>query len=56
MLLVRRSGEVQAWQRMNRNFLNVLRKRFLVWRTLPVAIRAEYRQRAEAQFTGQEAV
>lgn len=53
-LLLRHSGEVQAWQRMNRNFLNVLRKRFLVWRTLPAAIRAEYRQRAEAQFAGRE--
>jgi hypothetical protein len=54
VLLVRRSGEVLAWQRMNRNFLNVLRKRFLVWRTLPAAIRAEYRQRAQERFAGQE--
>lgn len=49
-LLVRQSGDVASWRRMNRNFLNVLRKRFLVWRTLPAGIRAEYRQRAVAEF------
>jgi len=49
-LLVRHSGDVASWQRMNRNFLNVLRKRFLVWRTLPAGIRAEYQQRALAEF------
>ncbi|NKB66517.1 MAG: FtsX-like permease family protein [Candidatus Latescibacteria bacterium] len=49
-LLQRRSGDVASWQRMNRNFLNVLRKRFLVWRTLPGGLRDEYRQRAEAEY------
>ena len=49
-LLVRQSGDVVSWRRMNRNFLNVLRKRFLVWRTLPSGIRQEYRQRALAEF------
>ena len=38
----RLSGDVASWQRMNRNFLNVLRKRFLVWRTLPYGIREDY--------------
>lgn len=49
-LLIRRSGDVASWQRMNRNFLNVLRKRFLVWRTLPASIREDYRQRAYREF------
>ena len=49
-LLVRQSGDVASWRRMNRNFLNVLRKRFLVWRTLPSGIRAEYRQRALTEY------
>jgi hypothetical protein len=40
---------------MNRNFLNVLRKRFLVWRTLPAGIRGEYQERVEAEY-GMEAV
>ena len=49
-LLVRQSGDVVSWRRMNRNFLNVLRKRFLVWRTLSSGIRDEYRQRALTEF------
>jgi hypothetical protein len=53
--LSRLSGDVVSWQRMNRNFLNVLRKRFLVWRTLPVGIRDEYRARAKAEFAGEVA-
>ncbi len=51
-LLIRRSGDVASWQRMNRNFLNVLRKRFLVWRTLPAGIRQEYQQRAHRDYVG----
>ena len=46
----RLSGDMVSWQRMNRNFLNVLRKRFLVWRTLPVGIRGEYQERVEAEY------
>ena len=51
-LLIRRSGDVASWQRMNRNFLNVLRKRFLVWRTLPAGIRQEYQQRVHRDYVG----
>ena len=51
----RLSGDMVSWQRMNRNFLNVLRKRFLVWRTLPAGIRGEYQERVEAEY-GMEAV
>jgi len=46
----RLSGDMVSWQRMNRNFLNVLRKRFLVWRTLPAGIRGEYQERVEAEY------
>ncbi len=44
------SGDVVSWQRMNRNFLNVLRKRFLVWRTLPSGIRGEYAARVNEEY------
>ena len=44
------SGDVVSWQRMNRNFLNVLRKRFLVWRTLPSGIRGEYQARVNEEY------
>jgi hypothetical protein len=48
MDLQRVSGDVASWVRMNRNFLHVLRKRFLVWRTLPQALRDDYRDRSQA--------
>lgn len=48
MELQRVSGDVASWVRMNRNFLNVLRKRFLVWRTLPQTLRDDYRERSAA--------
>jgi hypothetical protein len=39
--LNRVSGDVSSWRRVNRRFLNTLRKQFLIWRTL----RAEERDR-----------
>ena len=36
------SGDTLSWQRMNRGFLNVLRKQFLVWRTVPSGTKAEF--------------
>ena len=38
----RESGDVASWQRINRRFLSVLRKRFLVWRTLSQELKGEY--------------
>ena len=40
--LQRVSGDVASWRRLNTGFLNVLRKRFLVWRTLSPDVREEY--------------
>ena len=48
--LIRRSGDVASWRRMNRSFLNVLRKRFLVWRTLGSDLRAEYDRAGQTRF------
>ena len=42
MHIRRLSGDAASWQRINRRFLNVLRKRFLVWRTLEPAIKERY--------------
>jgi len=36
------SGDTLSWQRMNRGFLNVLRKQFLVWRTVPTGTKLRY--------------
>jgi len=38
----RLSGDVASWQRINRGFLNTIRKHFLIWRTLPQEVKEEY--------------
>ena len=39
--ITRESGDISNWKRVNRRFLNTLRKQYLIWRTL----RHEERQR-----------
>jgi hypothetical protein len=41
MVIHRLSGDISNWKRVNRRFLNTLRKQFLIWRTL----RADERER-----------
>jgi len=38
----RESGDVDSWQRLNRRFLNILRKQFLVWRTVDQEVKQVY--------------
>ncbi|MHB1457707.1 MAG: hypothetical protein ACYC0V_12430 [Armatimonadota bacterium] len=38
----RESGDVSNWKRVNRRFLNTLRKQFLIWRTLRKEDRDRY--------------
>ena len=49
------SGDVPSWKRINRKFLDTLRKQFLIWRTLSAGDRDRYLglggQSAEAQTT-----
>jgi hypothetical protein len=42
LTLTRVSGDVSNWKRVNRRFLNTLRKQFLIWRTLSPAERDKY--------------
>ena len=42
LVLYRESGDVSSWKRVNRRFLNTLRKQFLIWRTLSEEERASY--------------
>ena len=42
LTLTRMSGDVSNWKRVNRRFLNVLRKQFLIWRTLTELQRERY--------------
>ncbi len=45
--LQRLSGDVASWKRLNTSFINVLRKRFLVWRTVAQELRQNYRLEGE---------
>ncbi|KPJ62732.1 MAG: hypothetical protein AMS15_02960 [Planctomycetes bacterium DG_23] len=45
--LHRLSGEVASWRRINRGFLQILRKRFLVWRTVPRERKKSYEEEGQ---------
>ena len=47
VIINRLSGDVASWKRINRGFLNVLRKRFLVWRTIPPELKHQYAQEGQ---------
>lgn len=55
MHLRRTSGDVASWQRLNTSFLDVLRKRFLVWRTITPEVRQEYMALGRELAEGQKA-
>lgn len=42
LVIDRESGDISNWKRVNRRFLNTLRKQFLIWRTLKHAERERY--------------
>jgi len=48
----RESGEIASWKRVNRRFLNLLRKQFLLWRTFNVAVRNEFHERGRKENVG----
>jgi hypothetical protein len=50
--LVRQSGEIAAWQRVNRQFIGDLRKQLLVWRTVSREGQQEYILRGRAHISG----
>lgn len=44
--LERRAGDVSSWRKTNWQFLNLLRKQFLIWRTLSADHKEGYALRA----------
>ncbi len=52
----RESGEIASWKRVNRRFLNLLRKQLLIWRTFSVDIRAEFHERGRTEGTDELAI
>jgi hypothetical protein len=51
--LVRQSGEIAAWKRVNRQFMSDLRKQLLLWRTIKPEGQKEYILRGRAHCTNQ---
>jgi ABC-type antimicrobial peptide transport system permease subunit len=48
LLIDRESGDISNWKRVNRRFLNTLRKQFLIWRTLKQGERERYLTQEQA--------
>jgi hypothetical protein len=46
--ILRTSGESTDWKRLNRRFLDGIRKQFLVWRTVSIAIKQDYEVQGKA--------
>ena len=55
VVIHRLSGDVASWKRINRGFLNVLRKRFLVWRTIPQDLKHHYAEEGKRMLSGEAA-
>ena len=53
VIINRLSGDVASWKRINRGFLNVLRKRFLVWRTIPGDMKFNYAEEGRRILSGE---
>lgn len=51
--IIRRSGDDASWMRVTRNFVNILRKQYLLWRTFPVAQKGEYGERGRKLLAGE---
>ncbi len=52
-IVIRESGDEASWLRVTRNFINMLRKQYLLWRTFPVGLKAEYGQRGMRTLRGE---
>jgi len=50
LILHRESGDVSSWKRVNRRFLNTIRKQFLIWRTLGIEERELYKLSEEERI------
>ena len=48
----RLSGEDASWRRVNQRFMNVIRKQFLIWRTVDTGAKESYRSQGEEILAG----
>jgi len=51
-VIARESGDESSWIRVTRNFVNMLRKQYLLWRTFPTGLKAQYGQRGRDFLAG----
>jgi len=49
----RLSGEDASWKRVNQRFMNVIRKQFLIWRTVESDAKESYQKQGEEILAGQ---
>ncbi len=49
LIINRESGDISNWKRVNRRFLNTLRKQFLIWRTLKQGERERYLKQSQPE-------
>ncbi len=52
-VIIRESGDESSWIRVTRNFINMLRKQYLLWRTFPAGLKGEYGQRGARLLAGE---
>ena len=50
----RESGDEASWVRVTRNFINLLRKQYLLWRTMPAPVKGDFGARGRAIIAGEE--
>ena len=50
LLVTRVSGDVPSWNRVNRRFVNFLRKQLLIWRTLSMDERMTFAEKGRRTF------
>jgi len=48
----RESGEIASWKRVNRRYLNLIRKQLLIWRTFSAEVRGEFHERGRQERGG----
>jgi len=48
----RESGEIASWKRVNRRYLNLIRKQLLIWRTFSAEVRGEFHERGRQERDG----
>jgi hypothetical protein len=53
VVIARESGDEASWIRVTRNFINMLRKQYLLWRTFPAGLKGDYGQRGLKILAGE---